>query len=270
MIGLVLGNTQLGKLIVKKLRFLKKKYIIIDISDKKIFKNDKNSFSLTIGQLGQAIKILKKNKCKKIIFAGQVKKPKFSKTKFDFKALYYLPKIIKGSLKGDAYIIKEIIKIFNKEKIKILNQTFYNKELLLKKGSCTKAKPNIYNKKDINLGKYIINSLKDNNVGQAVVVRNGNVVAIEDSKGTDSMLDRAQKIIKNISNEKNRNGILLKFPKSNQDLRIDLPTIGINTVKKCIKTGLKGIVVKSNQNIFLDKFESIKIANKNKIFICAI
>ena len=65
MIGLVLGETQLGSIIIKKLRSLKKKYIIIDITKKKIFKKHKNSFSISVGQLGKAILILKKHKCKK-------------------------------------------------------------------------------------------------------------------------------------------------------------------------------------------------------------
>ena len=113
MIGLILGETQLGNLILKKLKLLKIKFLIIDISKKKIFKRNKNSFSLSIGQIGKTISILKKYKCKKIIFAGKVKKPNFSKTKFDFKALYHLPKIIKSSKKGDASIIKTIIDIFS-------------------------------------------------------------------------------------------------------------------------------------------------------------
>ena len=82
MIGLVLGETQLGRLIVNKLDKLKIKYTIIDISKKKIYKKNKSSHSLSIGQLGKAFKILKKFKCKRIIFAGQVKRPNFSVTKF--------------------------------------------------------------------------------------------------------------------------------------------------------------------------------------------
>ena len=65
----------------------------------------------------------------------------------------------------------------------------------------------------------------------------------------------------------NFGGILIKYPKKRQDLRIDLPTIGLQTLKDCKKNGLKGIVLKSKKNIFLDKIKSIKFANKNKIFI---
>ena len=63
------------------------------------------------------------------------------------------------------------------------------------------------------------------------------------------------------------NGVLVKFPKKKQDLRIDLPTVGLNTFKQCKSAGLKGIVIKNKQNIFLEKKECIDFANKNKIFI---
>ena len=62
-------------------------------------------------------------------------------------------------------------------------------------------------------------------------------------------------------------GVLVKFPKKKQDLRIDLPTIGLKTIKQCKTAGLKGIVVKSKQHVFLDKNECISFANKNKMFI---
>ena len=267
MIGLVLGDTQLGFLIIKKLKSLKIKYKIIDISEKKIFNKDINSYPLSIGQLGKALSILKKNKCKKIIFAGKVIRPNFIKTKFDFKTLYYLPKIIKSSKKGDAYIIKEIIKIFKKENIKLISQTYFNKELSLKKGTITKKKLDLKSKKDFILGKNIIEDLKKNNVGQAVVVRDNHVIAIENQYGTNFMLNKADKILRKFYNIKKRKGVLIKFPKTNQDLRVDLPTIGIKTLKKCAKIGLKGIVLKNKYNIVLDKIKSINFANKNKMFI---
>lgn len=270
MIGLVLGETQFGNLIIKKLKLLKKKFIIIDISKKKIFKKKKNFFPLSIGQLGKAISILKKHGCKKIIFAGKVTTPNFSKTKFDFKAIYYLPKIIKGIKKGDASIIKVVIKIFKREGFKIISSTFFNPELLLKKGNYTKIKPDSLSKKDALKGKSIIADLNRLDVGQGVVVRNNHLITIEGPKGTDVMLRRAGVLLKRFPYRNKRQGILLKFPKRNQDLRIDLPTIGIKTIKKCVKIGLKGIVVKANQNIFLDRSKCINLANKNRMFICAI
>jgi len=70
--------------------------------------------------------------------------------------------------------------------------------------------------------------------------------------------------------KKNSKAILIKYPKKKQDLRVDLPTIGIQTLKDCKKYGIKGIVLKSKKHIFLNRDQSIKFANKNNIFISVI
>ena len=184
MLGLILGDTHIGQVIVKKLIRKNKKFIIIDISKKGIFKKTKNSVRLSIGQLGKCISILKKNKCKNIIFAGRVAKPNFRKLKFDFKAIYHLPKIIKETKKGDAYIINFITKLFEKEGFKIISQTKFNSEIVLNKGSCTTLKPNKYDKKNILFGKKIIYDLKKVGVEQGVIVLNRNNIFTENKKGT--------------------------------------------------------------------------------------
>ena len=77
-------------------------------------------------------------------------------------------------------------------------------------------------------------------------------------------------MLKELKNKKLiKSGVLVKFPKMKQDLRIDLPTIGFETLIGCKQAGLKGIVLKNNQNIFLDKRKCINFANKNKMFILA-
>ena len=80
--------------------------------------------------------------------------------------------------------------------------------------------------------------------------------------------DGTQKMLKKIKRIKKKNiGVLVKFPKKKQDARIDLPTVGLNTLKQCKVAGLKGLVLKHKKNIFLDLKKSIKFANKNKMFI---
>ena len=74
-------------------------------------------------------------------------------------------------------------------------------------------------------------------------------------------------MLQSVKKDKNNLGILIKFPKKKQDLRADLPTVGLDTFKDCKKFGIRGIVLKAKQNIFLDKQKSIKFANKNRIFI---
>ncbi len=261
MIGLIFGDTDFPKEILKTVKKKKIKYLIIDLSKSKKFKKDRKSYSVSIGQFGKIIDILKENKCKKVLFAGRVNKPNFSKLRLDLKGIYYIPRIIKASKLGDAAILKEIIKILAQNNIKTENSLKFNPELSLKKGNYSNFKPNKQDQLDIKKAIKTLNSLREYNFSQGVVVKNNKVVSIEGKGGTKKMLEKN-------TNKKLRNlGVLVKFPKKKQDLRIDLPTIGIKTLKQSKNAGLKGIVIKKKQHVFLDKSKCIKFANKNKMFI---
>ena len=257
MIGLIFGETDFPKQILKKIK-KKQKYLIIDLTKIKSFKKDKNSYSVSIGQFGKIISILKENNCKKVLFAGKVNKPNFSKLKLDLKGVYYMPRIIKSSKLGDAAILKEIINIFKKEKIRTVNSSIFTPEFSLAKGNYSKTKPSTQDKKDIKISIKALNKTRPYGYSQGAVSRNNKVLAIEGKGGT-------QKMLKQIKNK--GNGVLVKFPKKKQDLRVDLPTIGLNTFKQCKRAGLNGIVLKHKKNIFLDKKKCIQYVNKNKMFI---
>ena len=87
MIGLIFGDTNLPKEILKKIKKIKEKYLIIDLTKRKIFRKDKNFNSVSTGQIGKIINILKNNNCKKVLFAGRVDRPNFSKLKLDLKGI---------------------------------------------------------------------------------------------------------------------------------------------------------------------------------------
>ncbi len=261
MIGLIFGETDFPIEILKKVKKRKLKYLIIDLSKSKKFKKDKNSHNVSIGQFGKILNILKQNKCKKVLFAGKVAKPSFSKLKLDLKGIYYIPRIIKKSKLGDAAILKEIINILKQERIRTINSLIFNPELTLKKGNYTRIKADRNDKIDIKKAIITLNKLDKHNFSQGVVVKNNKVVAIERKGGTQKMLNKSK------SKKIKKSGVLVKFPKKKQDLRIDLPTVGLKTLRQCKSSGLKGIVLKSKQNVFLEQKKSISFANKNKMFI---
>ena len=261
MIGLFLGDTDFSEIVLRKIKKLKKKYFIIDFSSNNKFKRDKNSFRVSIGKFGEIIKLIKEKKSKKVLFAGKIAKPKFSSLRLDLKGIYYMPSVIRAAKIGDAAIIKAIIKILANEGIKVISSIFFNPELSLKKGDFSKTKPNKQDIVSIKKGKVYFNKINNLDHIQALVVKNGKIIAREGREGTKKMLSKL-KI--------NSNGILIKLPKKKQDLRMDLPTIGLQTLKDVKKHGLKGVVLKSKKNIFLNKTECINFANKNKIFIKVI
>ena len=262
MIGLIFGETHFPIQILKKIKKRHLRYLIIDLTKGK-FKKDKYSYNVSIGQFGRIIKILKENNCKKVLFAGKVKKPNFSKLRLDLKGIYYISRIIRSSRLGDAAILKEIIKILKRERISTISSLTFNSELTLKKGKHTRTKPNKEDRIDIKKAITTLNRLGKYNFSQGTVVRNRKVVAIESKSGTEKMLRKCK-------SKKFRNkGVLVKFPKKKQDPRIDLPTIGLKTLTQCKAAGLKGIVLKSERNIFLERKKCINFANKNKMFIIA-
>ena len=204
--------------------------------------------------------LISKKKCKKVLFAGKIVKPRFSSLKLDFKGLYYIQRIIVASKVGDAAILKELIKILAEQKIKVIKSNYYNPELTLSKSNPTLSKPNKSELIQIKKGISLLEKFNAHDHVQGLIIRNNSVVAKETVKGTKKMLLSINKI-------KNSKGILIKFPKKKQDLRADLPTVGLDTLKDCKKVGINGVVLKAKQNIFLNKKECINFANKNKIFI---
>jgi DUF1009 family protein len=260
MIGLIFGDTDFPKYILKKIK-KKYKYLIIDLTKKKIFKKDKNSHSVSIGQFGKILSILKSRNCKKVLFAGKVAKPNLKSIKLDFKGIYYMPKIIKSSKLGDAAILKQVINILKKEKIQTLSSNKFTPELSLSKGIYTTIKPNQSDKKNIMLGERILQKTGNFSFVQGIVCRNNKAVALEGSGGTQKMIKKIKKINKIPS------GVLIKYPKKKQDTKVDLPTIGLETLKQCKIAGLKGIVLKHKLNICINKRQSVQFANKNNMFI---
>ena len=261
MIGLFLGDTDFSEIVLRKIKRLNKKYFIIDFSKNNKFKKDINSHRISIGKFGKILSLIKRKKSKKVLFAGKIAKPKFSTLRLDLKGIYYMPVVIKASKLGDAAIIKSIINILDQEGIKVISSIFFNPELAVNVGTYTKLKPSTEDVKSIKKGIKYFDELNGLDHVQAIIIKDSKILAAEGRQGTKVMLSKIKK---------KTDGILIKLPKKKQDLRMDLPTIGLKTLKDCKKYGLRGIVLRSKKNIFLDKTKCISFANKNKIFIKAI
>ena len=205
MIGLIFGETDFPKYIYKKIKG-KKKYLIIDLTRKKFFRKDKMSYTVSLGQFGKIINILKKNNCKNILFAGKVKKPNFTKLKLDIKGIYYIPRIIKKSKLGDAAILKEIINIFKKEKIKTVSSTIFTPALNLSKGNYSKYRPDKKDRVDINNALKALNKTNQYSHIQGAISKDNKTI-LEKQEGTKKMFVNIKKV-KNV-----KSGVLIKFPK---------------------------------------------------------
>ena len=171
--------------------------------------------------------LIKSKKCKKVIFAGNIIKPRLSKLKLDIKGIYYIPRIIKASKLGDAAILKELIKILSENKIKVIKLNTFNPELTLKRGCYTKIKPSSSDLITIRRGIQILNKSNSFNHVQALVINNHKIISFEKRKGTQDMLKSVRK-----NNFENKKYFILlekqfkkKYYKDNFNLDINFNTI---------------------------------------------
>ena len=219
---------------------------------------------IRIGQIGKAIRALKENNCKELILIGGVKKPNVWLLNPDFGALKLFFKLIVLPIKGDASILKTLLNFLEKDnKFKVVGAEKYISYLLMSKGLIAGEKINEQANIDIDIAIENCKNIGSKDIGQACVVVNGQIIASEDSSGTDKMLrDIISKEIR-FHNE----GVLVKLAKPIQDRRVDLPAIGMQTIKLAKEIGLCGIAIEEKSSFISNKERVLKFANKSNIFI---
>lgn len=217
---------------------------------------------LKIGMVGAAMKYFKEHDVQNIIFIGGVDRPNFKNLAVDSIGGLLLLKIISQKIRGDNNLLKIVAEFFENYGFKVISSSEIYQNQQCNSNIITDTCPINSDKKDIEFGVKLLNHLSKYDVGQSVIVENGYVLGIEAAEGTDNLIARCAGLRK-IS----RGGVLIKIPKIGQDDRLDLPTIGVNTIKNLAKYNYKGVAIQKNQVILAKEEETIKLANEHKIFI---
>ena len=262
-VGLIAGNGKLPELFLKQCQ--KKGIELFSVylfdSVEESIKNHSNSVKYSVAQPGKIISHFKRNGLSHIIMLGKVEKDLiFSNLKFDFTATKIL---LSAKNKKDKNILKAIINYIESEGMTVLPQNYLMDDYMVKQTVYTKYSPSAEEEKTIEIGIEAAKMLTDIDAGQTVVVKNQSVIALEGIEGTDKAILRGGELA-------GKNCIVVKMARKNQDYRIDIPTIGLETVKKVAEIKGRGIVVEADKMLFIDQEEVINYANKNKIFIKGI
>lgn len=220
------------------------------------------------GEIGRLFSILREENCHDVVIIGHVTRPDLTQVRMDLGALKLLPFIMKLKTGGDDSILSKIAGLFEDKGHRVCSVLDLVPALAAGFGDMTKAVPDETDQQDLNKGLEVVAAMGRFDVGQAVVVVNGHVIAIEGAEGTDKMLERCQSLRQ--WGRKGRHGVLIKVPKPSQDRRIDLPTIGPKTVELAIAANLSGIAVAAGETLMADKTTTIEMANKGKLFVCGV
>ena len=217
------------------------------------------------GEIGRLFAILQEENCHDVVIIGHVKRPDLTQVRMDLGALKLLPFIMKLKTGGDDSILTRIAGLFEDKGHRVCSVLDLVPSLAADFGEMTSSKPNLIDEQDIAKGLEVVAAMGRFDVGQAVVVVSGHVVAVEGAEGTDQMLQRCQTLQQ--WGRKGPHGVLVKVPKPSQDRRIDLPTIGPKTVELAIDAKLSGIAIAAGETLIADKSAMIALANKGKLFV---
>lgn len=226
---------------------------------------------ISVGQLGRATRLFREEGCRDLIFIGSLMRPSLLEIRLDVKTLRLLGNVVRAFRGGDDHLLSGVGRILEQDGFRMVGIKDVAPDLLMPQGCITRATPDDSAAADIERGRAVLAALGPFDIGQAVVVIDGHVVAVEDIEGTDALLARVARLRgeRRIRAATGR-GVLVKAPKSGQDLRFDLPTIGPRTVAGAAAAGLAGIAVAAGNTITAEPQAMIEAADAGRLFAIGI
>jgi len=199
-----------------------------------------------LGAAGTTLSVLKEQGAIDIVMAGRIKRPSIAALRPDAWTLKFLAKTGAGAF-GDDGLLRRLIDELEKAGFRVVGAHDLLDDLLAPVGILGTVHPDEQAQRDIEKGFSIAHSLGDLDIGQAVVIQDGLVLAVEAIEGTDAMLHRVGDL-----KREGLGGVLIKAKKPKQENRADLPTIGVRTLENAHNAGLRGVAVEANATIIVD------------------
>ncbi|GGB59710.1 MULTISPECIES: LpxI family protein [Henriciella] len=221
-----------------------------------------------IGQIGRLIKTFKAERCEEVVFAGIVKRPNFSDIKLDLRGAKLLPRVLKAARNGDDALLRVIVEELESEGFKVIAAEDAASDLKAGAGVLFGPAPSEEAIADMKKAAKIAGEIGRLDIGQGAVVCDGLILAVEAQEGTDRMLERVAGLEPEIRGRRGKaKGVLVKRPKPIQERRIDLPTIGPDTVRRAADAGLSGIGVEAGGALLLNRTDIGKLCQETGIFV---
>jgi DUF1009 family protein len=219
------------------------------------------------GEVGKVFSALDKNGCKDLVIIGGVTRPHIKKVRIDFGAVRALPFLLSLRKGGDDRILSRIVRFFEQNGYRVHGAGDVLPELLVPEGTLTQRAPSAEDKADMALAFEVVRALGRFDIGQGAVIASGYVLAVEAAEGTDAMLERCADIKRRGRSHGTGPGVLVKAPKPGQEERVDMPTIGPETMLNAAAAGLSGVAVAARRVLIADYNRTLEIANDRKLFI---
>jgi UDP-2,3-diacylglucosamine hydrolase len=226
---------------------------------------------ISVGQIGTPARLFRAEGCRDLVFIGTLVRPARSELRLDWGTLRVFRLLWAAYRGGDDHLLSGIGGIFEQDGFRMVGIKDVAPDLLMPQGCVTRAAPDAAAAADIARGREVLAALSPFDIGQATVVIDGHVVAVEDIEGTDGLLARVARLrAEGLIRAKAGRGVLVKAPKSGQDLRFDLPTIGPRTVEGVVKAALGGLAVVAGNTIVVEPQTMIEAADASGVFVTGL
>jgi UDP-2,3-diacylglucosamine hydrolase len=225
---------------------------------------------LSLGELSKLIEILKREGVRRAVMAGQVKhKQIFSSIRPDWRLAKLLLSL---TTRNTDSLIGAVAKVLNDEGISLMNSTELLEPLLARAGVLTGRKPTEQEQKDVEYGRRVARHIAEYDIGQTVVIAGAACVAVEAMEGTDATIQRAAEIMRAMEGEAStfsRNLTVVKVAKPKQDMRFDVPVVGMKTIETMRDAGATCLAIDAGKCLLIDGERVIEAANGAGICVLA-
>ena len=226
---------------------------------------------VALGQLGRFFRLARSERCKEVLFIGTLLRPPLKQVRLDWQTIRLMPRIIGYFRGGDNRLLSGAASIAESGGLRVIGLRDVAPEIFVPAGVLGRCQPAERDRSDIARALQLIAALGPFDVGQAAIVANNHVLAVEAAEGTDNMLARIAELRRQgrVTTPLGV-GVLVKAPKPGQDRRFDLPSIGPRTIEGAARAGLAGVAVAAGSTIIAEAAEVIAIAEREKIFVAGV
>jgi len=226
---------------------------------------------VAVGQLGRFFRLARSERCKEVLFIGTLLRPPLKQVRLDWQTIRLMPRIIGYFRGGDNRLLSGAASIAESGGLRVIGLRDVAPEIFVPAGVLGRCQPAERDRSDIARAMQLIAALGPFDVGQAAIVANNHVLAVEAAEGTDNMLARIAELRRQgrVTTPLGV-GVLVKAPKPGQDRRFDLPSIGPRTIEGAARAGLAGVAVAAGSTIIAEAAEVIAIAEREKIFVAGV
>jgi DUF1009 family protein len=224
-----------------------------------------------IGQAGRFFRLARDEHCKEVLFIGSLLRPPIRQLRLDWHTIRLMPRLIRAFRGGDDRLLSGIASMAEEGGLRVIGVRDVAPEVFVPEGVLGHRQPSESDRSDIARGMKLIAALGPFDVGQAAIVANNHVLAVEAAEGTDNMLARIADLRRQGRvTSPSGVGVLVKAPKPGQDRRFDLPSIGPRTIEGVARAGLAGVAVAAGSTIIAEAAEVIAMADREKVFIAGV